>query len=47
MYEVEIVDGKGMRVKGPVTITKEDVALPDHVKKRIVEAKRKTEEETP
>jgi len=31
MYEIEIVDGKGMKIKGPAGVTREDVALPEDV----------------
>ncbi|MDM7274842.1 MAG: KaiC domain-containing protein [Thermoprotei archaeon] len=47
MYEVDIVDGVGMIIKGPAGITKEDVALPEKVKEEIKKAKKKAEEETP
>jgi len=47
MYEIEIVDGKGMRIKGPAGVTREDVALPEDVQRKIREARRKAEKEIP
>jgi len=45
MYEVIIEPGRGMRLIGPVGLRAEDFALPQSVTKRIIEAKRKSEEE--
>ncbi len=45
MYEVVIEPGRGMRLVGPVGLRAEDFALPQSVTKRILEAKRKSEEE--
>ena len=47
MHEIEIIDGVGMRVKGPVDLRREDVSLPEDVMRRIKEAKKRSEEEVP
>lgn len=43
MYEIDIKDGKGLVVLGPVERRREDVALPSFVAKRIIESRRKKE----
>jgi len=45
MYEVAIIDGKGLVVLGPTGARREDVALPQSVMKKIIEASRKAREE--
>jgi len=35
MFEVEIIDGQGMRLVGPLELRREDVALPPKVSERI------------
>ncbi len=47
MHAVEIVDGKGMIVTGPVKYRREDVALPKHVMDRILRALKDADRETP
>ncbi|MGC9010219.1 MAG: KaiC domain-containing protein [Sulfolobales archaeon] len=47
MHEIEIIDGVGMRVKGPVDLRREDISLPEDVIRRIKEAKKRSEEEVP
>ncbi|GAB6148169.1 KaiC domain-containing protein [Stetteria hydrogenophila] len=47
MHEIEIVDRRGMRVKGPVEYRREDVALPPSVVRRIARILREAERETP
>ena len=47
MYEVTIVDGKGLVVVGPTGARREDVALPESVMRRIIEASRRAREEVP
>ncbi|MCS7139126.1 MAG: KaiC domain-containing protein [Candidatus Nezhaarchaeota archaeon] len=45
MYEIDIVDGKGLVVIGPTQMRKEDVVLPRKVTERILRVKEKSEEE--
>jgi len=47
MYEVTIELGRGMRLEGPVEYRAEDFALPPSVSRRIVEARRRIEDEAP
>ncbi len=47
MHEIAIIDGKGLTVLGPVEARREDIALPEHVIKKIVKSSRKAEEEIP
>ncbi len=47
MHRVEIADGEGMRVVGPVEARREDTALPREVAERIKRTRRRTERETP
>lgn len=47
MYEIEIVDGKGIVIKGAVDMRREDVALPRQVMDRIRLAAQKREAEIP
>lgn len=47
MYEIDIVDGVGIVVRGPVELRREDIALPEDVTKRIREARRRSEREVP
>ncbi len=45
MYEIDIVDGKGLVVIGPTSMRREDVALPSKVTERIIRAKERAERE--
>jgi KaiC/GvpD/RAD55 family RecA-like ATPase len=45
MYEIDIVDGKGIVVIGPTSLRKEDVTLPQKVTERIIRAKERGEKE--
>ncbi|MEM0240371.1 MAG: KaiC domain-containing protein [Candidatus Nezhaarchaeales archaeon] len=45
MYEIDIVDGKGLVVLGPTSIRREDVALPQRVTEKIIRAKERSERE--
>ena len=47
LHKIEIVDGEGMRVTGPVALRREDVALPGEVARRIRETRRREEREIP
>ncbi len=47
MYEVEIVDGIGMRIKRPTRLRREDYALPRHVMLKMLEAELSKELEVP
>ncbi len=47
MYEIEIIDGKGMIVVKPTEMRREDYSLPYEVQKRIVENLEKEEKELP
>jgi len=47
MFEVEIIDGKGMVITRPTEMRREDVALPKEVQRKIVETLRREEEELP
>ncbi len=47
MYEVEIIDGKGMNIVKPTEMRKEDTVLPSDVKKKIVKNIKKEEKELP
>jgi len=47
MYEIEIVDGKGIVIKGAVDMRREDVALPKQVMDKIRLAAQKREAEIP
>ncbi|MEX0568774.1 MAG: KaiC domain-containing protein [Candidatus Njordarchaeota archaeon] len=45
MWEIEIVDKKGIRIVRPATLTKEDIALHPKVVRKIIESKQKKESE--
>lgn len=45
MYEIDIIDGKGLVVIGPTAMRKEDVALPQKVTEKIAKAKERSEKE--
>ena len=45
VYEIDIVDGKGIVVKGPYNATREDIMLPASVIKKIIEAQLKKDQE--
>ncbi|MEM4575857.1 MAG: KaiC domain-containing protein [Candidatus Nezhaarchaeales archaeon] len=45
MYEIDIVDGKGLVVIGPTAMRREDMALPQKVTEKITKAKEKNEKE--
>jgi len=45
MYEIDIVDGKGIVVIGPTSLRREDVALPQKVTEKIIRAKERSERE--
>jgi len=47
MHEIEIVDGKGIVIKGSVEMRKEDIALPRQVMNKIRKASQKRDVETP
>ncbi len=47
MHEIMIEPGSGLLIGSPAGITREDVALPSPVKRKIISAKKKAEEETP
>ncbi len=47
MHEIDIVDGVGMVIIGPVELRKEDIALPMKVTRKILEAERIKELEGP
>jgi len=47
MHEIEIVDGKGLVIKGSVDMRKEDVALPRQVMDKIRKAAQKRDVEMP
>ncbi|MEZ0290306.1 MAG: KaiC domain-containing protein [Sulfolobales archaeon] len=47
MHEIEIIDGVGLRVKRATEIRREDTVLPPDVMKRIIESKKRSEEEIP
>ncbi|GBC69635.1 Circadian clock protein kinase KaiC [archaeon HR01] len=47
MHEISVEPGVGLTIQKPATITREDVALPPAVRRRIVSARRRAEEETP
>ncbi len=47
LHEIEIVEGKGLVIVGPVELRKEDVALPREVIDRMKKAKKRAEEEIP
>ncbi len=47
LYEIDIIDGKGLIIIGPTSRRIEDIALPRSVTKKILEAKRRSEEEVP
>ncbi|MEM2238346.1 MAG: KaiC domain-containing protein [Candidatus Caldarchaeum sp.] len=47
MHTIEIIPGKGLVVKSPAYIGREDVALPSQVTRKIISAKKKKEEEVP
>lgn len=39
MHEVDIIDSRGMIIRRPTPARKEDTALPEHVKRRILKSK--------
>lgn len=41
MHEVDIIDGRGMVVGRPTAARREDTVLPEHVKRRMVEARKR------
>ncbi len=47
MYEITIVDGKGLVVLGPTGERREDVVLPESVMRKILDASRRAKEEIP
>ena len=47
MYEIEIVNGVGIVVKRPTIYRKEDIVLPEHVREKIIEVKKRKESEIP
>jgi len=47
MHEIEIVDGKGIVIKGSVEMRKEDIALPRQVMNKIRKASQKRDVEMP
>ncbi|RLG53247.1 MAG: KaiC domain-containing protein [Thermoproteota archaeon] len=47
MYEIKIVDGKGLVILRPTSERVEDIALPRSVTRRIIKAKKRAEEEIP
>ena len=47
MHEIEIIDGKGLTIIGPVEIRKEDVSLPFRVMRNIMKAEHLKELEFP
>ena len=47
MYEVEIVNGYGMRVKKPTIYRKEDTVLPRNVTEKIIESEERKYYELP
>ena len=47
MYEIEIADGRGMVVLGPVGLRREDLVIPERVKWRIVRSREERESEIP
>jgi len=47
MYEIDIVDGKGLVIKRATQYRSEDIILPESVKKRIIEASKKISDEIP
>ncbi|HDH07267.1 MAG TPA: KaiC domain-containing protein [Thermoproteales archaeon] len=47
MYEIDIVNGKGIVVLGSTPFRREDHALPEKVLRKIVESKRRVEDEVP
>ena len=47
MYEIEIIDGRGLVIRGSVDMRKEDIALPRHVMNRIRKASQKRDAEIP
>lgn len=46
MYEIDIVDGIGLVILGPVSERREDYALPQSVKENILKSKKEEEEAT-
>ncbi len=47
MHEIDIVDGIGLVIIGPVELRKEDIALPSKVTRKILKAERMKELEAP
>jgi KaiC domain protein len=47
MYEIDIINGKGMIVIGPASLRREDVSLPEDVMRRIKDQKKRSEKELP
>jgi len=47
LHEIDVVDGRGLTIIGPVQRRKEDLSLPSEVVRKILEAKKKAEEEIP
>jgi hypothetical protein len=47
MYEIRIVDGKGLVIIRPTFERVEDIALPRSVTRKIIEAQKRAEKEIP
>jgi KaiC domain protein len=47
LHEIDIVSGKGLVIVGPVERRREDFSLPREVSRKIIESRKKTEEEIP
>jgi len=47
MYEIEIIDGRGMVIKGPTIYRREDTVLPKHVVDKIIKAEEERRKELP
>ncbi len=45
VYEIDIVDGKGIVVKGPYNVTRDDIMLPSSIIRKIRQAQLKKEQE--
>ena len=47
MHRLEIVEGEGMKIVGPLARRREDIALPEEVSRRIRRAAEKSKRELP
>ena len=47
LHEIDIVSGKGLVIVGPIERRREDFSLPREVSRKIIESRKKTEEEIP